>query len=132
MRKGLVVGVVVVACGGSTVNDSGLTTGLDAYWKLDGDTADSTGHGLALSAAPGQDNGVPAFLPGTIGLRVNGKETTATFSGAVGAQSTWFVAENRAGYPWQGVVDEVGKWGRALTGAEMDQLYAKGAGLTLP
>jgi hypothetical protein len=67
-----------------------------------------------------------------VGMRVNGHETTTTFAGAVGPQGTFFLAENRGGYPWQGVVDEVGKWSRALSSTEMDQLYANGAGKTLP
>jgi hypothetical protein len=257
MRTIVLVGLLALscaACGGSTVSGGGLTDGLDAYWKLDGDATDSSGHGVTLAASPGLFDGVPEYMPGkignglyprisqsdyqcgecvalqtfpqarldmsadftislwakrsaspivdgtwwgyglfdngqvslgawatsvdpapayptltfyvgdnavatlqdttfdfrsaaatdvwthvivfrrggTIGMRINGKETTATFTGAVGAQSTFYVAQNRAGYPWQGVVDEVGKWNRALTSAEMDQLYAKGAGMTLP
>lgn len=74
-----------------------------------------------------------AFRRGsTIGLRVNGRETTAMFAGAVGAASTFFVARRTNGYPWQGVVDEVGKWNRALLPSEMDDLFGNGMGRTLP
>jgi hypothetical protein len=76
---------------------------------------------------------VIAFRQGTtIGLRVNGNQTTATISGSVGTSGRFSVAEEASGYPWQGYVDEVGKWNRALSPAEMDALYNGGAGRTLP
>jgi hypothetical protein len=230
-----------------------LTTGLVAYWKLDGDAKDSSGHNIDLLPAPGKDNGQPSYVQAkfnaglyprvsqttfecpecvalehpnlpelemngdftismwakrsaspvvdgiwwgyalfdngqvtfgaqgtaanpspayptlyfhdgatvlgqvedptfdfraasntdvwvhlvafrrgsTIGIRVNGKETTATVTRPVGVPSTFFLAQNSGGYPWQGVVDEVAKWNRALSSDEMDQLWAHGAGRTL-
>jgi hypothetical protein len=69
---------------------------------------------------------------GTMGLRVDGRETTASFSGTVGAASTFYLARRTDGYPWQGMIDEVGKWNRALLASEMDDLYAGGMGRTLP
>ena len=69
----------------------------------------------------------------TIGIRVNGNENTGTIQGAVGARTgKVFVAAMTDGYPWQGLVDEMGKWNRALTPAEMDALYNGGSGMTLP
>ena len=68
----------------------------------------------------------------TIGLRIDGRETTSKVSGSVGEPATFHLAEQSSGYPWQGTVDEVGKWNRALTCCEMDALYAGGAGDTLP
>jgi hypothetical protein len=68
----------------------------------------------------------------TLGMRVNGRETTGTVSGAVGMASTFYLGRLGNGYSWQGVIDEVGKWNRALSGAEMDELYSSGMGHTLP
>ena len=67
-----------------------------------------------------------------IGLRVNGNETTGLIAAPVGsAAATFRVGHDTSGYPWQGVIDEVAVWKRALTGAEMDALYNGGAGRTL-
>jgi hypothetical protein len=75
-----------------------------------------------------------AFRRGTtIGIRVNGSETTATTNGAVGSPAATFrLAQIGGGYPWQGLVDEVAKWDRALTALEMSALYNNGAGRPLP
>lgn len=35
-------------------------------------------------------------------------------------------------FPWQGNLDEIGFWNRAITSAEVTQLYNGGAGLTYP
>jgi hypothetical protein len=68
----------------------------------------------------------------TLGLRVNGVETTTMFGGKVGTAEAFYLGISHAGYNWQGQIDEVGKWNRALTGPEMDALYNNGAGLTYP
>ncbi|HEY3353694.1 MAG TPA: LamG-like jellyroll fold domain-containing protein [Polyangia bacterium] len=64
----------------------------------------------------------------TIGVRVNGQETTAELSGAVGDQGRFYFASNGGGYRWQGTTDEAAKWSRALSAAELDLLYNGGAG----
>ena len=74
-----------------------------------------------------------AFRRGTtIGIRVNGNETTAAVGGSVGSPGTFSVGVRSSGYPWQGRMDEVGKWNRALSPGEMDTLYNSGAGVALP
>jgi hypothetical protein len=69
---------------------------------------------------------------GILGLRVNSRETASTVDGPLGTAGTFFLGRASSGYPWQGTVDEVGKWNRALTPAEMDALYNGGLGRTLP
>jgi hypothetical protein len=68
----------------------------------------------------------------TIGIVVNGTETTASITGSVGAPGTFIVGRAANGYDWQGTLDEVGKWDRALNATELAALYNAGAGLALP
>jgi hypothetical protein len=85
------------------------------------------------SANTGVWTHIIAFRRGsTIGLRVNGDETLDTTDAGVGAHDMFRLAYDQGGYPWQGAIDEVGKWNRALTAEEMDALYNGGAGRSLP
>lgn len=69
---------------------------------------------------------------GLIGLRVNGKETSANSAPNVGAATATFrMGRDNGGYNWQGVIDEVAVWNRGLTVAEMDALYNGGIGRPL-
>lgn len=78
----------------------------------------------------------------TINLYVNGTSdaTGVSFSGTLrsgGANNTYIGADQNggAGAPanfFDGAIDEVGIWNRALTGAEITQLYNGGSGLAYP
>jgi hypothetical protein len=68
----------------------------------------------------------------TIGVVVDGVETTASFTAAIGAPTTFFVGCASTGYHWQGSLDELGIWNRALSAAEIAALYNGGAAVALP
>jgi hypothetical protein len=70
----------------------------------------------------------------TIGLVVNGKgSATATMpSGPYVGNSPLLVGRNSAGYPWQGMIDEIGIWNRTLSGSEIAYLYNGGTGARPP
>jgi hypothetical protein len=68
-----------------------------------------------------------------LGMRVNA--TTATpvsYSSDVFSDNTapFLIGENAFGQYWDGLVDQVGFWRRALSGAELDELYNSGSGLS--
>lgn len=72
---------------------------------------------------------VVAYRSGNImGVVVNGTATTAPISGSVGAAGTFYLAQASNGYPWQGNVDDVAKWNRALTNVEIGTIYNGGVG----
>jgi hypothetical protein len=68
----------------------------------------------------------------TIGVVVNGVETTAPFTGTIGPATTFWLGKASAGYEWQGTLDELEVWDRALSSAEIAALYNGGAGVTIP
>ena len=72
----------------------------------------------------------------TVGMKVNNQGTaTVDVSGITTLNSevgTTYVGMQNAGYPWQGYFDEVGFWNRALSAAELTELYASGHGQTTP
>ncbi len=67
----------------------------------------------------------------TFGLIVNGgPPKTANIGGAVLSPNGVFrIGAMEAGYPFTGLIDEVGKWNRVLTSAEIAELYNSRAGL---
>ncbi len=69
----------------------------------------------------------------TFGIIVNGgPATTADIGGAVlGPNGVFRIGAMEAGYPFTGLIDEVGKWSRVLTPTEIAALYNSGAGLAL-
>jgi hypothetical protein len=75
---------------------------------------------------------VVVFRKGNVmGIRVNNEGTaTIDVSGMdLHGGPVTYVGEQQYGYPWQGRLDELGIWNRALTPAEMTALYNRGAGL---
>jgi hypothetical protein len=78
---------------------------------------------------------VIAYRSGTtIGIKINNQGTsTIDVTGmTLKANGTLYVGRQQSGYPWHGRIDEYGIWNRALSAAEMAQLYNGGAGMTLP
>ena len=81
---------------------------------------------------------VVAFRRGDVaGLRIDGHETTSIIARPrpghrqrpFTPQTTpgkLFIGAERNGYPWQGEIDEVGKWNRALSTTEMSALFDGG------
>ncbi|MFN7138672.1 MAG: LamG-like jellyroll fold domain-containing protein [Limisphaerales bacterium] len=64
----------------------------------------------------------------SIQLYVNGQlEGNVPFNNAVqsGGGNFW-VGMHQTGWPWNGLIDEVGYWGRSLNGEEIAQLYGNG------
>lgn len=75
---------------------------------------------------------VVAYRRGTtIGVVVNGVETTAILSGTDTAAQTFVFGRASDGYEWQGTLDEFGMWNRALSSTEIAALYNGGNGVAL-
>ena len=71
----------------------------------------------------------------TLGLSLNAsaKSTIPVAEGKVGSGEPFVVGVHKGvGYPWQGLIDEVGKWSRALSDEEINALYNGGSGKTFP
>lgn len=66
----------------------------------------------------------------TVGIKVNNEGTATVDVSNVRLQSgsIMYVGRQRAGYPWQGRMDELCLWNRALTTNEMSALYNNGNG----
>jgi hypothetical protein len=67
---------------------------------------------------------------------VNNAKTTgsalASFTYVNDAGERFEIGRRRAGLYWNGSIDEVGVWNRALSDSEVSQLYNSGTGLTHP
>ena len=63
-----------------------------------------------------------------VGLLVNGQAATSFARGSVGTAGRFWLGQMGTGYPWQGELDEVTVWSRALSPGEMRALYLRGAG----
>ena len=75
---------------------------------------------------------VVVFRKGNIlGIKVNNQGTaTVDVSGIrLRRRPLTFLGQQIAGYPWQGRIDEIGFWNRALQPAELTALYNNGKGL---
>lgn len=82
----------------------------------------------------GRWNHVIAFRRGTtLGLRINEflTTTTQTAPGGEGPPGTFRVGAMSRGHRWQGGLDELGLWNRALDANEIDALYNGGNGVSL-
>lgn len=82
----------------------------------------------------GRWNHVLVFRRGvTLALRINQylSTTTQTAPGGEGPAGTFRVGGMSVGGGWQGAVDELGIWNRALEADEIDALYNRGRGVTL-
>lgn len=105
------------ATGGVTANQT-ISTGTYYYFVFTWDGAQSSG-----SRAKAYVNGSDLTLS---------DGTPATML----AGSADFILGNRTGLPaggyYDGIIDEVGIWSRALTSSEVTQLYNGGAGLSYP
>jgi hypothetical protein len=66
----------------------------------------------------------------TVGMRVNNEGTATVDVSGMKLQGgpLIFVGQQQYGYPWQGRLDELGIWNRALTPSEMTALYNNGRG----
>jgi hypothetical protein len=75
-------------------------------------------------------NHVVAFRKGTtLGLWINHNLTTTEATlGGEGAPGTFRIGGMAGGHGWQGVVDELALWSRALEQDEIDALYNRGRG----
>lgn len=72
---------------------------------------------------------VAVFRRGTtIGIKVNNEGTATVDVSGMKLQggSMVFIGQQQYGYPWQGRLDELGIWNRALTFSEMTSLYNNG------
>jgi hypothetical protein len=64
----------------------------------------------------------------TVGVKVNNEGTATVDVSGMKLQGgpMVFVGQQQYGYPWQGRLDELGIWNRALTSSEMTSLYNNG------
>ena len=66
----------------------------------------------------------------TVGIKVNNQGTATVDVSDMHLQSQplTYVGQQQYGYPWQGRIDELCLWNRALTSSEMSALYNDGNG----
>jgi hypothetical protein len=76
---------------------------------------------------------VGVWSGGAVTAFVNGTKSTGSSVASVSYPSNHFKIGNReASYYWDGNLDEVGIWNRALTDGEVASLYNSGTGVTYP
>lgn len=105
---------------------AGLGTGSVNYDGTGANTL-STGTWYFIAATYDSTNGLSGYVNASLDKNVAAAGTLATT-----AQSTWIGGSAIGGRYFNGIVDEVGIWSRALTSTEISQLYNSGSGLQYP